>query len=134
MAGGRGGARAGAGRKRGGINAMSKAARDAAAKTGMLPHEILMRLGRGEQVPGFSAKAPEGEAKSGKKAKAAPLVLTLEQRIDCLKASAAFYAPKLLGAVVKAAGGEQNPWAEILSLVGGKSRGLPAEASKRSGG
>lgn len=125
MAGGRGGARAGAGRKAGGTNLVSRAAREAAAKTGMLPHEILMRLGRGEKVAGFDL---------GKDEKGKPKKLSVETRLDCLKASASFYAPKLLGAVVKTAGGEQNPWAEILSLVGGKSRGLPAEASKRAGG
>ena len=85
----------------------------------MLPHEILMRLGRGEKVAGFDL----GKDEKGKKK-----ALTFEQRIDCLKASARFYAPTLLGAVVKTNPGEANPWAEILSLVDGKSRGLPGAA------
>lgn len=98
---------------------MSAAARAAAAETGMLPHEILMRLGRGEKVQGFDLKKN----------------LSVEQRIDCLKASAQFYAAKLLGAVVKTPRpGEGNPWTELMSLVQGKSRGLPAETSKRAAG
>lgn len=104
----RGGKRPGAGRPRGAINKLSAAATKAAAATGMLPHEILMRLGRGEKVQGF-----DGD-------------LSKQERIDCLKASAPFYAPKLLGAVVKTPG-DGNPWTEIMQLVGGKSRGLPAE-------
>ena len=89
---------------------MSKEARAAMAKTGMLPHEILCRLGRGEKVAGFKKN------------------LNDDKRIDCLKASAPFYAPKLLGAVVKTNPNEANPWAELLNLVDGKSRGLPNPA------
>lgn len=87
----------------------------------MLPHEILMRLGRGEVVPGFDLKDEKGK----------PRTLTIEQRVDCLKASAAFYAPKLLAAAVKQMPGDWNPYAEILGMVQDKSRGLPAEVRKR---
>lgn len=112
---GRGGRRQGAGRKRGSVNKLAAAATKRLAETGMLPHEILARLGRGEQVQGFDIKDEKGKAKT----------LNIETRIDCLKASARFYAPTLLGAVVKTNPNEANPWAEILSLVDGKSRGLP---------
>lgn len=116
----KGGARPGAGRKPGGKNRLTKAQLERAEKiaaeaaaTGKLPHQILFDLARGVQVKGF-----------GK--------LRREQRIDCLKASAQFYAPKMLGAVVKTNPNEENPWAQILGLVQDKSRGLPAEASKRA--
>lgn len=96
----------------------------------MLPHEILARLGRGEVVPGFEefVSALKGEKKKAEKDAAKAGRLTLEQRIDCLKASAPFYAPKLLGAVVKTNPNEANPFAELLALVDGKSRGLPKPA------
>jgi hypothetical protein len=116
----KGGARPGAGRKKGGQNRLTKAQLERAEKiaaeaaaSGKLPHQILFDLGRGEQVKGF------GKLRRG-------------ERIDCLKASAQFYAPKMLGAVVRTNPDEQNPWAQILGLVQDKSRGLPAEASKRA--
>lgn len=100
-------------------NKLSREATQRLAETGMLPHEILARLGRGEQVPGFDlGKDEKGKAKS----------LGVETRIDCLKAAAGFYAPKLLGAVVKTNPNEANPWTELLSLVDGRSRGLPKPA------
>jgi hypothetical protein len=118
----RGGKRPGAGRKKGGQNKLTKAQLERAekiateaAKNGLLPHQILFELGKGSKVLGF--KKPLAEL----------------ERVDCLKACAPYYAPKLIGAVVKTPGpNEQNPWAQILSLVQGESRGLPAEASKRA--
>jgi hypothetical protein len=119
----RGGKRPGAGRKKGGQNKLTKAQLERAekiaaeaAKNGLLPHQILFELGKGAKVPGFEKAA-----------------LGVNERVDCLKACAPFYAPKLLAAVVKTPGpNEQNPWAQILDLVQGTSRGLPAEASKRA--
>ncbi len=108
----RGGARPGAGRKRGGKNIMTAAARAAAAKTGKLPHEILLAVARGGGLPGRKQRP------------------TFEQQLDAAKAAASYYAPKLLGAVIKAPGGEGNPWAEIMGMVSGKSRGLPGAAKR----
>lgn len=49
---GRGGKREGAGRKPGGVNKMSSRAREEAAKTGELPHELLLRVARGDSFSG----------------------------------------------------------------------------------
>jgi hypothetical protein len=92
---------------------MTRAAREAAARTGKLPHEILLEVARGGCMPGRKQKP------------------TYEQQLDAAKAAAPYYAPRLLGAVVKH-NPDGNPWAEIVSMVSGKSRGLPAEVSKRS--
>lgn len=97
----------------GGSNKVSRQMREAAARTGKLPHELLLELARGNAVPGIPKPKPE-------------VVM------DALKAAAPYYAPRLLGAVVRTNPGESNPWTEILSLTQGKSRGLPAEASKRA--
>ena len=110
----RGGRRPGAGRKKGSTNKMTRAAREVAAATGKLPHEILLEVARGGCLPGRKGKPTKGE------------------QMEAAKAAAPYYAPRLLGAVIKTPGGEGNPWAEILSMVSGKSRGLPAEAAKRS--
>lgn len=120
----RGGKRPGAGRKKGGKNKLTQAQLERAekiaaeaARNGMLPHQILFELGKGTKVPGFEE------------------ILDQADRVDCLKAAAPFYAPKLLGAVVRTPGpNEENPWTQILNMVADKSRGLPAEASKRARG
>jgi hypothetical protein len=116
----RGGARPGAGRKKGSVNKLSTEATKLAASTGMLPHEILMRLGRGEVVSGFEAPA-EGKKRKSRVMKSP---LSLEQRLDCLKASAAFYAPKLMAAAIKQMPTDWNPYVELLESVR-PSRGLP---------
>lgn len=108
----RGGARPGAGRKKGGMNRVSRQMREAAARTGKLPHELLLMVARGEALPGDKHKP------------------SFDQRIDAAKAAAPYYAPRLLGAVVKTAGGEGNAWDEILSLTAKRPRGLPSETSK----
>lgn len=103
----RGGARPGSGRKKGSVNKLSSELAKAAAATGKLAHEILLALGRGEKVPGFK-KQPDNV------------------RIDCLKAAAPFYAPKLMAAAVKMNPGDWNPYHELMESVK-SSRGLPAK-------
>lgn len=103
----RGGARPGAGRKAGGVNKLSQKAREAAAATGKLPHELLLMVARGQPLPGERGKPTRAE------------------RIDAMKAAAPYYAPRLAAVVAKV-----NPpgdlWKEIFSLIDGTSRGLPA--------
>lgn len=102
----RGGARPGAGRKKGQISSVSAKARAAAAASGKLPHELLLDMARGLPTPGVPKP-------------------TREEIFEARKAVAQFYAPKLAAVVAKV-----NPpgdlWREIFDLVDGKSRGLPA--------
>lgn len=79
----RGGARPGAGRKPGSTNRMSNRAREAAAKTGEMPHEFLLRVVRGEDIDGH--------------------LPTFAERIDAAKAAAQYFAPRLTAAHVDAA-------------------------------
>ena len=109
----RGGPRPGSGRPKGSRNQRTllqrraaEAAAQAAAKTGLLPHEILLELARGNNVLG-----------------GAPL--TRAERRDAAKAAAPYYAPKLIAVAVKATNSE-NPYEELLRLADGKSRGLPS--------
>ncbi|WP_139224878.1 hypothetical protein [Dokdonella immobilis] len=60
------------------MNKISKRAREAAAKTGELPHEFLLRIARGEKI---------GEHEP-----------TFQERVDAAKAAAPYYAARL-GAV-----------------------------------
>ena len=70
-----GGKRPGAGRKKGSINKVSRGARNKAAKEGLLPHEILLKIARGELLgdhrPSFA------------------------ERMEAAKAAAPYYAPRL---------------------------------------
>jgi len=97
----RGGTRVGAGRKRGGVNTLSLEARKAAAETGALPHEFMLGIMRNPKE-------------------------TKERRLDAAKAAAPYYAPRL-AAIVAKINAPGNPWKEILDLVDGKYRGLPAK-------
>jgi hypothetical protein len=74
--------RARPGRPKGAINRMTQKAREAAAKSGMLPHEILLAIARGQSVPGV--KNP-----------------TRAEIIDAAKAAAPFYAPRLVAVAAK---------------------------------
>lgn len=88
---GRGGYREGAGRKPGSHNVMSKAAREAAAATGLLPHEILLSIARGEPQ---TLKMPVQVG--GKTVIQETLVgVDLESIKDAAKAAAPYYAPKI---------------------------------------
>lgn len=77
-----GGRREGAGRKPGGLNKMSAAAREIAARTGELPHEVLLRVSRGETIDGYKPSFAE--------------------RMDAAKAAAPYYAPKLAATTLEA--------------------------------
>ena len=70
-----GGKREGAGRKPGSVNRISRKVREDAAKTGELPHELLLRISRGETIDGH---AP-----------------AFSERMDAAKAAAPYFAPKL---------------------------------------
>ena len=71
----RGGARLGAGRPKGAISRMNTVAREAARRTGELPHQFLLRVARGEEIDGT--------------------VPTLNLRVDAAKAAAPYFAPRL---------------------------------------
>jgi hypothetical protein len=70
-----GGRRDGAGRKPGAVNKITQRAREAAARTGELPHEFLLRISRGEEIDGHTPEFAE--------------------RVDAAKAAAPYYAPRL---------------------------------------
>lgn len=89
-----GGKRANAGRKPGSSNRMSKAAREAARESGLLPHEILLSIARGHpQV----LRVPTGKQnEDGSPEIEEKLVgVDLESIKDAAKAAAPYYAPKL---------------------------------------
>ncbi|MDZ4799468.1 MAG: hypothetical protein SGI92_15000 [Bryobacteraceae bacterium] len=108
MASTRGGKRPGAGRRKGGVNKMTEKARKAASATGLLPHELLLAMSRGESTPGV------------------PKPLRREI-IDARKAAAPYYAPKQASTEFHGsvdAEGRLAAW--LMAQADGKSRGLPS--------
>lgn len=71
----RGGARLGAGRKPGAVQKVTREARKVAAEKGMLPHEFLAAVARGDVIDGHEP--------------------TFEERLDAAKAAAPYYAARL---------------------------------------
>lgn len=70
------------------MNAMSKAAREEAARSGRLPHEILLDIARGNPQT-IRMPKPDGTTED-------KLVgVSLEQMADSAKAAAPYYAPKI---------------------------------------
>lgn len=93
----RGGARPGSGRKPGSVQLVTAKAREAAMKTGLLPHEWLLKVSRGEPIE--QKRWVIVYDKNGKE-KSRELVTDevyadFPTRIDAAKAAAPFYAPRL---------------------------------------
>jgi hypothetical protein len=78
----RGGARAGAGRPVGATTMRTREIADKAAASGMLPHEFLLAVVRGEAIDGA--------------------VPTFADRLEAAKAAAPYFAPKLSSVDVRA--------------------------------
>lgn len=78
----------GRGRPEGSMNRLAREAREKAAATGLLPHEILLSMARGEPQKEFRVDADGNVSEK-------LVSLTIDQRMDSAKAAAPFYAPKI---------------------------------------
>jgi hypothetical protein len=85
----RGGSRPGAGRKHGSHDRFSKEDREQAKATGLLPHEILLDIARGNPQPRYEADEEGNLKRIGWE------VPTREDIKECAKAAAPYYAPKI---------------------------------------
>ena len=93
----RGGRREGAGRPRGSVSGVSKAARERAAATGELPHEFLLRIARG--VDDFDDYVTVRGRQVLRKRKP-----SFAERIDAAKSAAPYYQPRLAQADMRHSG------------------------------
>ena len=94
---GTGGALPGGGRPKGSRQKLTTQARADAMAMGLLPHEWLLKITRGEAIEQRSyivKRDRNGKIKS-KELVIEDVYPNLEQRIDCAKAAASYYAPKL---------------------------------------
>ncbi len=78
----------GAGRPKGSMSKIAEETRERAQATGLLPHEILLSMARGEPqtvyTPGEDGKVTEQL-----------VALSIDERRDAAKAAAPYYAPKI---------------------------------------
>ena len=114
-----GGLRANQGRKLGTISNMSKRAREEAQSSGLLPHEWLLKVARGEAV-----EQKHWDIEYDKKGRESKRTLVSEEvyasfpdRIDAAKAAAPYYAPKLVAQQVSFGGNVDSMVAELRSLA-----------------
>lgn len=77
------------GRPEGALSKLSREAREAAKLTGLLPHEILLSMARGQPQATYEVDE-EGEIKLK-----GMVSVDLDKRMDAAKAAAPYYAPKI---------------------------------------
>lgn len=117
-----GGARPGAGRPKGAKQKITAKAREAAMETGLLPHEWLLKVSRGEPVEQKRWKIiydGKGNEKS-RELITEEVYADFPTRIDAAKAAAPFYAPKLAVQQVKVGPDMGNAVAETLKSIAEK--------------
>jgi hypothetical protein len=116
-----GGARAGAGRPKGTLAKVTAKAREAAMETGMLPHEWLLKVSRGEGIV-HKRWVVKYDAKGKEKSKELveeEVYADFPTRIDAAKAAAPFYAPRLAVQTVSVSG-NSDAVAETLKSIAEK--------------
>ena len=114
-----GGARPGAGRKKGTLAKVTAKAREAAAETGLLPHEWLLKVSRGEPI-----EQKRWVTKYDKNGKEVSRELVTEEvyadfptRLDAAKAASPFYAPKLAVQTVSVTGNSDAVAATLKDIA-----------------
>lgn len=91
-----GGARPGAGRPKGSAQKITTKAREEAMKAGMLPHEWLLKVARGEPIPHkYYRTTVDRRGKETKELVEDEVYADFATRVDAAKAVAPYFAPKL---------------------------------------
>lgn len=114
-----GGARPGAGRPKGRTNSVTAEARKAAAETGLLPHEWLLKVSRGEGIEHKRWKIiyDKNGVEKSRELITEEVYADFPTRLDAAKAAAPFYAPKLAVQQVKIGPDTSNAVAETLKQI-----------------
>ena len=105
---GNGGARHGAGRPKGSVQKLTTQAREQAKEMGLLPHEWLLKITRGEPiVQSRWVDVVDSKGKiTGREVITGLVYPDLQMRQDSAKAAAPYYAPRLATQVVTIRGRE----------------------------
>ena len=116
-----GGPRPGSGRPKGSVTKVTAKAREAAAETGLLPHEWLLKVSRGE---GIKQKrwVVKYDAKGNEKSRdliEEEVYADFPTRIDAAKAASPYYAPRLAVQTVSVTG-NSDAVSETLKAIAEK--------------
>ena len=113
-----GGPRKGAGRPVGSTNRVTVAAREAARETGLLPHEWLLKVSRGEPIEQkrWNIIRDDAGQEISRELVTEIVYADFGTRMDAAKAAAPFYAPRLATQTVSVQGGNEAV-AEALKMM-----------------
>lgn len=114
-----GGARPGAGRPKGRTNSVTAKARESAAETGLLPHEWLLKVSRGEGIEHkrWVTKFDKNGKEISRELITEEVYADFPTRIDASKAAAPFYAPKLAVQTVSVTGNSDAVAATLKDIA-----------------
>jgi hypothetical protein len=116
-----GGRQPGAGRPKGALSKVTAKAKQAAMETGLLPHEWLLLVSRGEGIK-HKRWVVKYDAKGNEKSRELveeEVYADFPTRIDAAKAASPFYAPKLAVQTVSVSG-NSDAVAETLKSIAEK--------------
>src|SRR3990167_3405056 len=116
-----GGRQPGAGRPKGALSKVTAKAKQAAMETGLLPHEWLLMVSRGEGIK-HKRWVVKYDAKGNEKSRdlvEEEVYADFPTRIDAAKAAAPFYAPRLAVQTVSVSG-NSDAVAETLKAIAEK--------------
>ncbi len=116
-----GGRQPGAGRPKGALSKVTAKAKQAAMETGLLPHEWLLKVSRGEGIA-HKRWVVKYDAKGNEKSKELveeEVYADFPTRIDAAKAAAPFYAPRLAVQTVSVSG-NSDAVSETLKAIAEK--------------
>lgn len=106
-----GGARKGAGRPRGSVQKLTARSREEAKEMGLLPHEWLLMIARGEAIEQkrWDVKFYANGREKSRELVTEMIYPDLAMRQDSAKAAAPYYAPKLATQLVELSGPGGKP-------------------------
>ena len=116
-----GGPRPGSGRPKGSVTRVTAKAREAAMETGMLPHEWLLKVSRGESIK-QKRWVIKYDAKGNEKSRdliEEDVYADFPTRIDAAKAASPYYAPRLAVQTVSVTG-NSDAVSETLKAIAEK--------------
>lgn len=111
-----GGRQPGAGRPKGSLSSVTAKSKQAAMETGLLPHEWLLKVSRGEGIIHkrwkieYHKTGPKVGTEKSRTLVEEEIYADFTTRLDAAKAASGFYAPKLAVKVV-------NPEGDVVSVA-----------------
>ena len=115
-----GGSRPGSGRPKGSVTKVTAKAREAAMETGLLPHEWLLKVSRGEGIR-HKRWVVKFDTKGNEKSRdlvEEEVYADFPTRVDAAKAASPYYAPRLAAQTVAVVGGPDDIIASFKAIAG----------------